>query len=113
VPTAEPGEDDGSGGGDAAPRVRRWFPETLFVDPAVITDGSGRAEIALTMADSITSWRLTALANSTDGLLGSATSGLTVFQDFFVDIVFPATLTRGDVVSVPVAIYNTWTSRRP
>jgi len=98
--------ENGADGGNSGPRVRRWFPETLFVDPAVITDASGRAEIALTMADSITSWRLTALANSADGLLGSATSGLTVFQDFFVDIVFPATLTRGDVVSVPVAIYN-------
>jgi hypothetical protein len=29
-----------------------------------------------------------------------------VFQEFFVDVDFPATLTRGDQVSFPVAIYN-------
>ena len=104
----EPGPADGTSGdqGTASVRVRRWFPETLFVDPAIITDGSGQAEIGLTIADSITSWRMSALANSADGLLGSTTAAMTVFQDFFVDIVFPATLTRGDVISVPVAIYN-------
>jgi hypothetical protein len=104
-----PMEDPGAGDGEAGasgPRVRRFFPETLFVDPSVITDGSGRARIELTMADSITSWRMTALANAADGALGSSVTGLTVFQDFFVDIDFPATLTRGDVVSVPVAVYN-------
>ena len=90
----------------AGPRIRSYFPETLFVDPSIITDGSGQARIELTMADSITEWRMSALANSADGLLGSAAAGLTVFQDFFVDIDFPATLTRNDVISVPVAIYN-------
>jgi hypothetical protein len=29
-----------------------------------------------------------------------------VFQEFFVDIDFPATLTRGDEVNFPVAVYN-------
>ena len=104
-PPADPtaSGDDGAASG---PRVRRWFPETLFVDPAVITDGNGQAHIDLTIADSITAWRMTALANAADGALGSATAGMTVFQDFFVDIDFPATLTRGDTVSVPVAVYN-------
>ena len=105
VPPPEPG-DPNSGGGQQTIRVRSYFPETLFVDPSVITDASGRAMIDLDMADSITTWRMSALANSADGLLGSTTAGLTVFQDFFVDIDFPATLTRGDQVSVPVAIYN-------
>jgi hypothetical protein len=29
-----------------------------------------------------------------------------VFQDFFVDLDLPISLTEGDVVSVPVAVYN-------
>jgi uncharacterized protein YfaS (alpha-2-macroglobulin family) len=58
------------------------------------------------MADSITEWRVTSLAHSLDGKLGSGVSGITVFQDFFVDIDFPATLTRGDEVAFPIAIYN-------
>ena len=52
------------------------------------------------------SWRLTASANTADGLLGSTTHSIRVFQDFFVDIDFPVALTQGDRVSVPVAVFN-------
>ncbi|MCA9526678.1 MAG: hypothetical protein KC549_10340, partial [Myxococcales bacterium] len=95
--------DDGAGGGV---RVRRNFPETLFVEPSLITNGDGTATMRVPLADSITTWRVSALANSQDGLLGSNDAGIRVFQDFFVDIDFPATLTRGDEFHVPVALYN-------
>jgi alpha-2-macroglobulin-like protein len=95
----------GSGGGEE-PRVRKDFPETLFVDPAVITGSDGKATIEVPLADSITEWRVTAMANSRNGKLGSLEGGVTVFQDFFVDIDFPATMTRGDEVSFPIAVYN-------
>lgn len=101
------GEGEGEGDGEAAgPRVRREFPETLLVEPSLITDDAGRYELNVPLADSITTWRLTAMGNSASGLLGSTQAGILVFQDFFVDIDFPATLTRGDEYSVPVAIYN-------
>ncbi len=99
----------GTTGGAAtaeAPRVRRDFPETLYVNPALITGPDGTATLQVPMADSITQWRVSSLANSPDGKLGGATHGLTVFQEFFVDINFPAELTRGDEVSLPVAVYN-------
>ena len=40
------------------------------------------------------------------GALGTSTSSLKVFQDFFVDLDLPVTLTQGDRVSIPVAVYN-------
>jgi uncharacterized protein YfaS (alpha-2-macroglobulin family) len=46
------------------------------------------------------------LASTQSGALGSGTSGLKVFQDFFVDLDLPVTLTQGDRVSIPVAVYN-------
>ncbi len=88
------------------PRIRSWFPETLYVNPQVITDGNGEAVLEFPMADSITEWRLSALANSVDGRLGSVTKGLTVFQAFFVDAALPRTLRRGDEVAFPIAVYN-------
>ena len=88
------------------PRVRREFPETLYVNPSVITDSSGKATIDVDMADSITEWRVSALGNSADGKLGGSESGIKVFQDFFVDVSFPAALTRGDAVTFPIAVYN-------
>ncbi|HKP63848.1 MAG TPA: MG2 domain-containing protein [Polyangiales bacterium] len=88
------------------PRVRSEFPETLYVNPALITDGEGKASVELNMADSITSWRVSALANAKNGGLGGGQAGVKVFQDFFVDIDFPAELTRGDQVEFPVVVYN-------
>ena len=95
-----------TGPASTGPRVRQDFPETLYVNPSLITDAKGKASIDVGMADSITEWRVSTLANSADGRLGGAESGLKVFQDFFVDVSFPATLTRGDEVSFPIAVYN-------
>ena len=101
-----PGDHGDEKSNSQAPRVRSYFPETLLFEPALITDDSGHASLELSMADSITTWRMTSLANSLDGRIGSRADGILVFQDFFVDVDFPATLTRGDQVSVPVAVYN-------
>ncbi len=102
--TGGPVSEDPTGEGEA--RVRKDFPETLYVNPAIITDTDGTASVEVPLADSITEWRVTALANTLNGGLGSMEGGMTVFQDFFVDIDFPATLTRGDEIFFPVAVYN-------
>jgi uncharacterized protein YfaS (alpha-2-macroglobulin family) len=86
--------------------VRSYFPEALYINPEIITDADGRASISIPLADSITTWRMAMLASTMHGALGSATSSLKVFQDFFVDLDLPVTLTQGDRVSIPVAIYN-------
>ena len=98
--------DGGSGGAEEAPRIRKFFPETLYFNPLVITDEKGEASIDIKLADSITTWRLTTMASSLKGELGSTTSGIRVFQDFFIDIDFPVSLYQNDEVSVPVAVYN-------
>jgi hypothetical protein len=86
--------------------VRSYFPEALYINPEIITDSDGLASVTIPLADSITTWRMAMLASTTHGALGSATSSLKVFQDFFVDIDLPVTLTQGDRVSIPVAVYN-------
>jgi hypothetical protein len=87
-------------------RVREYFPETLLFQPSLITDEKGEAKLDLTMADSITTWRMTASASSTSGSLGAQSSALRVFQDFFVDLDLPVSLTQNDEVSVPIVVYN-------
>ena len=93
-------------GDTAAPHVRSYFPEALYINPEILTDGRGNASISIPIADSITTWRMAMVASTTHGALGSGTSSLKVFQDFFVDLDLPVTLTQGDRVSVPVAAYN-------
>jgi hypothetical protein len=102
----EPAEAKAPEAAGEAPRLRQWFPETLYWAPDVQTDDDGHAALELPMADSITTWRLTALASSQDGKLGFVTHGLRVFQDFFVDIDLPVSLTQGDEISIPVGVFN-------
>jgi len=90
----------------AALHVRSYFPEALYINPQIITDQNGVASISIPMADSITTWRMAMLASTTHGALGSGTGSLKVFQDFFVDLDLPVTLTQGDRVDIPVAVYN-------
>jgi len=86
--------------------VRSDFPEALYINPEIITDDHGEASIVIPIADSITTWRMAMIASTKTGELGSGTSSLKVFQDFFVDLDLPVTLTQGDRVTIPVAIYN-------
>jgi hypothetical protein len=108
--TPQPGDEAGAGPPEEAtpepPRLREWFPETLYWIPEVVTDGDGHLVLPVPLSDSITTWRLSALANSQDGRLGWATIPLGVFQDFFVDLDLPVALTQHDEIAVPVAVYN-------
>jgi len=96
--------------GQAAPaepvRLRQFFPETMYWNPEALTDKDGKLKIDVPLADSITTWRLTALASTQNGQIGSQTFGLRVFQDFFIDLDLPVQLTVDDEVAVPVAVYN-------
>jgi len=91
---------------EPAAHVRSYFPEALYINPEIVTDKDGSASIVIPVADSITTWRMAMLASTPKGALGSATSSIKVFQDFFVDLDLPVTLTQGDRVSLPVAVYN-------
>ena len=102
-PQAAAGENAGQGEG---PRLRQFFPETMFWLPEGQTDAAGNLNLDIPVADSITTWRLTALASTQDGQLGSATGSLRVFQDFFIDLNLPRALTQGDEVSIPVGVFN-------
>ena len=105
APDPSPEEGEGGGGSDA-PRVRQFFPETLLVMPDIITDADGNFSMTFPVADSITTWRMTGMASTMNGQIGSGTGGLRVFQPFFVDIEFPVELTQNDEVGVPIALFN-------
>jgi hypothetical protein len=86
--------------------LRQVFPETLYWDPEALTDESGALALDLELADSVTTWRLTALASTRDGDVGVATYDIVVFQDFFAELDLPATIVKGEAVTVTVTLYN-------
>ncbi|MBI1916994.1 MAG: hypothetical protein HYS12_19980 [Planctomycetes bacterium] len=89
-----------------SPRLRQWFPETILWRPELITDDKGRYTLEFPLADSITTWRLSASAVTLDGRLGAARQDLRVFQPFFVDLDLPVSLTRKDEVALRVVVHN-------
>jgi len=105
-PVEVPPAEGASAASTQAPRLRQYFPETLYWAPELVTDQDGSLELEIPLADSITTWRLSALAHTQRGELGFATYGIRVFQDFFIDLDLPAMLTQGDEIAVPVAVFN-------
>lgn len=89
-----------------APRLRQFFPETLYWLPELQTDAQGRARVEIPIADSITTWRVSVLASDAAGNLGSAQARLRVYQEFFVEPDLPRFLTVGDEIEAPVSVYN-------
>ena len=102
---AEDRSKNGSGA-SVAPRIRRDFPETLLWRPELITDDHGNATLEIPLADSITTWRASVDGISAAGKMGSVQTPITVFQDFFVDLDLPVSMSLGDQISVPVTCYN-------
>ncbi|MGH9793165.1 MAG: alpha-2-macroglobulin family protein [Candidatus Acidiferrales bacterium] len=90
----------------ATPRLREYFPETLYWQPEIITDAQGRARIEFPLADNITTWRISALASTEDGKLGSFEGEIRAFQPFFVEHDPPRALTAGDQIALPVVLRN-------
>ena len=108
APAEETASTDAAAGAPDSqpPRLRQYFPETLYWQPEVETDSQGRARLDVPIADSITTWRVSLLASDEFGNLGSADVGLRVFQDFFVEPELPRFLTVGDEVEAPISLFN-------
>jgi uncharacterized protein YfaS (alpha-2-macroglobulin family) len=86
--------------------LRQIFPETLYWNPQALTDENGFLALNLPLADTVTTWRLTALASTQAGDLGFATTEIVVFQDFFVVLDLPETVAQGDTITATITIYN-------
>ncbi|MCC7157564.1 MAG: carboxypeptidase regulatory-like domain-containing protein [Bryobacterales bacterium] len=90
----------------STPRVREYFPETLYWQPELVTDGEGRASVRLKLADSVTTWHVAVIGSTADGRIAEGSAEIRAFQPFLVDLDVPSVLTIGDEVSLPVPVRN-------
>lgn len=86
--------------------LRQVFPETLYWGPEIETGNDGRVSLDLALADNITAWRVTALASTRDGRIGSGSYDLPVSQDLFVEITPPPEVRAGDLVTLTLRVTN-------
>ncbi|HZG51064.1 MAG TPA: MG2 domain-containing protein [Pyrinomonadaceae bacterium] len=90
----------------STPRLRKDFPETLYWQPAVLTDARGRAELRFKLADNITTWKMSIIDSTEAGELGTIEREIRAFLPFFVEHDPPRVLTEGDEISLPVVLRN-------
>ncbi|XP_070505072.1 CD109 antigen-like isoform X2 [Chironomus tepperi] len=87
--------------------IRKKFPETWLFDNLEF-DSSETKSLTKKVPDTITSWIITGF--SLDPIRGLAitdtASKLRVFQPFIVDTNLPYSIKRGEVVSIPIIIFN-------
>lgn len=90
------------------PRVRSEFPETWLWEDIDVNDSDGNVTLSKKVPDTITSWVISAFSvNQQFGLgLTKNPKTLNVFQPFFVSLNLPYSVKRGEVVSVPVVLFN-------
>ncbi len=104
-----------AGRGDAALCVdfsRQFLPQTMFVNPAVVTDEHGRAAISVPVSGAASTWKISALANAREGGIGSAEAELRVAQGFSARLALPPAAVVGDVLGATVVLSNNSEARQ-
>lgn len=86
--------------------VREDFRPLALFAPAVATDRRGRASVALTLPDSLTRYRVMAVAAHADRYFGSGESSITARLPLTVRPSPPRFLNVGDRFELPVVVHN-------
>ena len=87
-------------------KIRNIFLESMCFIPELVTS-NGSANLDLTLSDNITTWTIQTVGNTKDGRIGySSINDIKVFKEFFADFELPHNLVVGDIVSIPVTVYN-------
>ncbi|XP_015035835.2 CD109 antigen isoform X5 [Drosophila pseudoobscura] len=96
-----------SASGAVLPQIRKEFPENWIFYNAEKTDADGFT-FAKKVPDTITSWVVTGFSlNPSSGIaLTKNPSKIRVFQPFFVSTNLPYSVKRGEVIAIPVIIFN-------
>ncbi len=94
----------GNGGLEGSPRSD--FPDTAAWLPTLTTDANGEARLTLRLPDSLTSWRLTAIAATRATQVGESTFNIVTHQPVIARPILPRFLTAGDETTLTVMLHN-------
>ncbi len=100
------GGDQGAGSIASDLEARRDFRPVAFWNPAMIPDANGKFSIEFKLPDSMTSYRVYAVASDKTTGFGSKERQLKVSREFYIEPGLPSFLTAGDKAVFPVAVHN-------
>ncbi|NXO10398.1 A2MG protein, partial [Oriolus oriolus] len=86
--------------------VRKYFPE-IWIWDIVSVNSEGKADLEVTIPDTITEWKANAFCTSADTGFGlSPTVSLRAFQPFFVELTLPYSVVRGESFVLKATVFN-------
>ncbi|XP_033172652.1 C3 and PZP-like alpha-2-macroglobulin domain-containing protein 8 [Drosophila mauritiana] len=90
------------------PPVRKLFPETWLFSNINDVGANGEYIIRKTVPDTLTSWVITGFSLSPQSGLAvtRSPSRIRVFQPFFITTNLPYSVKRGEVIAIPVVVFN-------
>ncbi|MBA3504103.1 MAG: hypothetical protein H0T65_27320, partial [Deltaproteobacteria bacterium] len=96
----------GHGAGSSIVVSRKDFRATAAFSPRLKTDASGKVRLTVTMPDSLTRFRIVALATADTRWFGKAESAIVTQRKVNARTVAPRFLSQGDKFSLPVVVQN-------
>ncbi len=97
----------GGGGGDAVPlQIREEFPDTAYWNAEIVTDADGRAQVTLTLPDSLTTWQVDVRGLTEDTRVGQQRMEVVTTKDLLVRPVTPRFVVVGDHLQLAAIVHN-------
>ncbi len=87
-------------------RIRRVFKDTAFWLPVLQTDKDGKASAEFILPDNLTTWRATAIGQTTASEFGTGRAKFIARLDLMARLMPPRFLVQGDELKIPALINN-------
>jgi len=97
----------GGGGGRELDRARELFDSLLFWQPRIELDAQGNASVSIPLNDSLSSFRIVAVANAQAQLFGTGTATVNTTQDLILLSGLPPLVREGDRYAATFTLRNT------
>lgn len=101
------GYGGGFSAGAANTRVRKDFQPIAFYQASLLTDDSGKAQVAFKVPDDLTTWRLMVVATDGNWHFGNADQTFMTTQNLIASPVLPQFARVGDRMEVGLSLTNT------
>ena len=95
------------GGGGGKQLTRELFDTLVYWKGVVALDGNGEADVAFGLNDSLTSFKVVAIANAEEGLFGTGDTSVRTTQDLMVLAGLPSLVREGDRFTAEFTVRNT------
>jgi uncharacterized protein YfaS (alpha-2-macroglobulin family) len=95
-----------AGGGGGRQSARELFDTLLLWKPRIALDDDGRATVEIPLNDSLTSFRIVAIASSGAGLFGTGAASIRATQDLMLLSGLPPLVREGDTFRAIVTVRN-------